>query len=187
MIEASLSFLAWIGVIFIQAAVHVSIFGSRRKVELDGTGTTTSGGPSENDDDVRCPKHHTIRTDGGSDCVPPHMTEHPSEDELDDEEEMSFDGDEPKLFFDLLGQTGSEMVKVSDQRTGSIKIRNNLATVSLFLLQFLTEANFFMFCFFRVVHPSKISSKSRLLEWQRLEFLFDQCCLTSPQTLIQRR
>jgi hypothetical protein len=110
MMESPLFLLAWVAVIAVQAAVHFFIFGARRRCrDRDDLRLLTTDVPK---DDAS-----KLLSQSSSDCAP-RMIEHNFDEDEDDEEaeDTSFDGDEPKLFFDLLDQTGSEMVKVSFSR-----------------------------------------------------------------------
>lgn len=145
MFEGTISYLAWMGVVLIQAVVHYSILGARSRrgaeeadvtVRMDEEKEQSSAKPLAADDQV--PR------------MMPHVT--PSEDE---DEEESFDGDEPQMFFELLEQTGSEMMKVSKRRKGDrddlrIKLRSLTKMFSALL-----------FSSSRVVLRSRISFRSR--------------------------
>jgi hypothetical protein len=139
MFEVTLSVLAWLGVIIVQAAIHFSLGARRRLEELerhplegtllveehpifpDGTRPVLVEEPSESSlfsssQDMILPNHdddevHHIQElqCKGKQAIfttRPHFYE-------GDEEEESLDGDEPQLFFQLLSQTGSEMMNVS--------------------------------------------------------------------------
>jgi hypothetical protein len=141
MFEVTFSIFAWLGVVLVQAMVHFSLGARKRLEELEGhplegailveAHPIFSGGtrpvlvkePSESslisssqdttlsihDDEVyhvqelQCKENQFIFT------TRPHSYE-------GDEEEESLDGDEPQLFFQLLSQTGSEMMNVSAGR-----------------------------------------------------------------------
>jgi hypothetical protein len=115
MLYASISHIAWIIVVCIQAIVHFWIFkGSRRRddIELVNPSKYETNGNIDADEETRSRRRCGLgRSD---DCVPP-MVLHAqvSEDEKEEEpEQETFDGDEPQLFFELLDLTGSEMMKV---------------------------------------------------------------------------
>jgi hypothetical protein len=142
MFEVTFSIFAWLGVVLVQAMVHFSLGARKRLEELeshplegtllaeehpicpDGSRPVLVKEPSESslvsssqdttlsthDDDevyqiqeLQCKEKQVILT------TRPHSYE-------GDEEEESLDGDEPQLFFQLLSQTGSEMVNVSKCR-----------------------------------------------------------------------
>ena len=115
MLHASISNIAWIVVVLIQAIVHIWIFsGSRHRDDSDlGNPSQEKGSACLAVDEVNLKlRRHNL--EASDDHVPP-MVQHAqiSEDEYEEEtEQETFDGDEPKLFFELLDKTGSEMMKV---------------------------------------------------------------------------
>jgi hypothetical protein len=115
MLNASISYLAWIIVVLIQAIVHFWIFkGSRRRddIDLDNPSQEKTYACYAGDEEMLKQRRHNLGI--LEDCVPP-MVPHAqiSEDEYEEEpEQETFDGDEPQLFFELLDKTGSEMMKV---------------------------------------------------------------------------
>lgn len=84
MLEVAAPILAWLSVVLLQALVHFSL-GAKKRESLQ-----------ESDRD----QGHNLSPD---------LVIHTS----DDDEEDSLDGDEPDVFFELLSQTGSEMMSVS--------------------------------------------------------------------------
>jgi hypothetical protein len=114
MLHASISSLAWIIVVLIQAIVHFWICkGSRRRDDIDRANPWNEKTNACIDDEETL-KRRRSGSGKSDDCVPP-MVPHAqiSEDEYEEEpEQETFDGDEPKLFFELLDKTGSEMMEV---------------------------------------------------------------------------
>ena len=115
MLHITVSYLAWIVVVLIQAFVHFWILkGSKRRDEAGLSKSSLDKMDASVADDKRVlklRKHKLVEPD---DQVPP-MVPHVqvSEDEYEEEpEQESFDGDEPLLFFELLDKTGSEMIEV---------------------------------------------------------------------------
>jgi hypothetical protein len=108
MLHLTVSYLAWIIVVLIQAFAHFWILkGSRRKDEV-WLGTSSLDKVDANvADDTKV----IVESDEQVPPMVPHV--HVSEDDFEEEiEQESFDGDEPLLFYELLDKTGSEMIKV---------------------------------------------------------------------------
>lgn len=106
MIEATLSYLAWFSVVLFQAIVHFWILDSRKRTDDDCVPLTAV------DNDTYESKSDPQQLERKTEDDPiPRMVPHTPLSE-DEEEDESFDGDEPKVFFELLEQTGSEMMKV---------------------------------------------------------------------------
>jgi hypothetical protein len=107
MVESTILLYAWMGVILIQAVVHYFILGARRR----------------GDDEVDVSllnekkKEQVVSISVADDDPMPRMTPHVAGD--DEDEEESLDGDEPRVFFELLKQTGSEMMRVSERTSGA--------------------------------------------------------------------
>lgn len=126
MLEASISYLAWFGVYLIQAMVHYFIFGTRRRADEEGRVPEINGVPLKDENEQIAPALEMVHESRTSRMIP-HATS--SEDE--DEEDESFDGDEPQIFFELLKQTGSEMMRVRCTRSRW----NSLRSLTIFCLQ----------------------------------------------------
>lgn len=99
MIELTLSVLAWVGVVLVQAIIHYSVIGARRRIE-DDDGLLLSDAEEEQSE-----------LKGGG--LPQTVNEATVDAHKTNENEEAFDGDEPQMFFQLLEQTGSEMMNVS--------------------------------------------------------------------------
>lgn len=120
MIEATLSYLAWFSVVLFQAIVHFWILDSRKRVEEEDSPQAEAAlvaSNASNSNKIDHPNDEARRDD-----QIPHMVPHTPVSE-DEEEDESFDGDEPKVFFELLEQTGSEMMKVRITPIGSLSLR----------------------------------------------------------------
>jgi hypothetical protein len=114
MFEVTFSIFAWLGVVLVQAMVYFSL-GARK-----GTRPVLVKEPSESslisssqdtslsthDDEVYRVQELQSKEKQVIFTTRPHSYE-------GEEEEESLDGDEPQLFFQLLSQTGSEMMNVS--------------------------------------------------------------------------
>jgi hypothetical protein len=115
MFETTISYLAWIVVVLVQAIVHLWIFGTPRNRVDDTLSVTAVKRDDPNDNDMFTLEHQRQDSAPCDQSVPqtiPHMQI--SEDEFEEEpEQESFDGDEPLIFFELLEKTGSELMKVS--------------------------------------------------------------------------
>jgi hypothetical protein len=99
MVESTISLLAWMVVILIQAIIHYFILGARRRGD-DGEVPVLKEVEEQN---------QSVSKQEATDEPIPRMMPHAiSEDE---DEEESFDGDEPQMFFELLEQTGCEMIR----------------------------------------------------------------------------
>jgi hypothetical protein len=161
MFEVTLSIFAWVGVVLVQAMVHFSLGARKRLEELeshplenallveehpifpDESRPVLVEEPSEssfcNQDDEVYHTKQELQCEGEQVILTtrPHFYE-------GDEEEESLDGDEPQLFFQLLSQTGSEMINVSTVYTD----RRVLACSSILRLRehyFLTNLIFFSY------------------------------------------
>jgi hypothetical protein len=120
MIEATLSYLAWFSVVLFQAVVHFWILDSRKRVDEQGSPQTEVGALGFNE--TNASKINPREEEAPLNEQIPRMVPHTPVSEDEDEDE-SFDGDEPQVFFELLEQTGSEMMKV---RTNSCNRVDNL-------------------------------------------------------------
>jgi hypothetical protein len=114
MFEVTFSIFAWLGVVLVQAMVYFSL-GARK-----GTRPVLVKEPSESslisssqdtslsthDDEVYRVQELQSKEKQVIFTTRPHSYE-------GEEEEESLDGDEPQVFFQLLSQTGSEMMNVS--------------------------------------------------------------------------
>ena len=97
------------GVVLIQFILHYSISGARRRVDEEEVKAPVL----EEVEEQRRLSELPEETEASDESIPSILLHAISEEEDDDEEE-SFDGDEPQMFFELLEQTGSEMMmKVS--------------------------------------------------------------------------
>lgn len=107
MIEVSLSFLAWLSVLFIQALVHIKVVYLRkvrdddepRMIERDSSISSEPMWPSETETKDEIRRISLLSRD-------------PAMDNFDDELEFDF-YDEPPNLKHRLSQTGSEMMNVS--------------------------------------------------------------------------
>lgn len=97
MIEPTLSFIAWMSVVLFQAIVQMSVIRGRK---FDDAGNYGDVAAIEIERD---PKHDSTENERDVDLS-----------EESKEESQSLDGDEPSEFFQLLKQTGSEMMQVSE-------------------------------------------------------------------------
>lgn len=88
MLETGVTILAWMGVFLIQALLHYKLRNGARKHSLTEESCTVK------------------LSEVSSDKVKQQITAE------DEERSESLDGDEPLLFFELLSQTGSEMMHV---------------------------------------------------------------------------
>jgi hypothetical protein len=117
MIETTISYLAWIVVVLVQAIVHIWIFGSRHRGDHPDALSAKEVKRTDHIDNTTHILEHQ-RQDGAPCDQPlpqiiiPNMQVSEDEDEEEHEQE-SFDGDEPLIFFELLEKTGSELMKVS--------------------------------------------------------------------------
>lgn len=143
MVEMTLSLFAWLGVILVQAMIHYLIRSRRRLQEespppleaspivlesllaqqkaslRDNKDETTTTADTEQNTTQDLIRKNSFSTDKTASI----KSTESLEDELDiiqkgsfgldEDDEVSFDGDEPRIFFQLLTQTGSEMMKVS--------------------------------------------------------------------------
>jgi hypothetical protein len=109
MIEATPSYLAWFSVVLFQAILHFWILDSRKRMEEE-VSTQSAVVESNEANEI---KNDPPEIETSVDDEIPHMVPHTPVSEDEDEDE-SFDGDEPKVFFELLEQTGSEMMKVCE-------------------------------------------------------------------------
>lgn len=107
MFESTISVLAWMSVILFQAVVHYHISGAHRR-----RGEEEAVVPALNEENEM--KQSFSSTEIADDPMP-HMMPYAVGEEEDEDE--SLDGDEPRMFFELLEQTGSEMMRVSGKRT----------------------------------------------------------------------
>jgi hypothetical protein len=165
MFEVTFSIFAWLGVVLVQAMVHFSLGARKRQEELEsdplegallveehpifpnGTRPVLVKEPSESsllssslsthDDEVyhvqelQCKEKQVIFT----------TRSHSYE---GDDEEESLDGDEPQLFFQLLSQTGSEMMNVSTGRVLALRCciyRNILFLTNLIFWPFPSQTS----------------------------------------------
>ena len=131
--EMTLSLFAWLGVIIIQVMVHVYIRATRRKpyakdappleaspivleslaqldeVHHDCAKCSIVEDYAQKDDNLSTAKTESIHSiDSIDECD---LSQHEVHC-FDGSDDLSFDGDEPRMFFVLLSQTGSEMMKV---------------------------------------------------------------------------
>lgn len=118
MIEATLSYLAWFSVVLFQAIVHFWILDSRKRADEQGSLHTENAAHTFNETNA-C-KVHPPEDETPLNEQIPRMVPHTPVSEDEDEDE-SFDGDEPKVFFELLEQTGSEMMKVRKKSSNGVK------------------------------------------------------------------
>lgn len=142
MFEMTLSLFAWLGVLLIQAMVHYYLTSKRRAPRLEEEPPPLEASPlvleslgqlhadarknevtSDRDittecnlkeDNLSTAKTESIQSmDSFEDGDWSHR-DHVVDDYLSDSDDLSFDGDEPQMFFLLLSQTGSEMMRVSE-------------------------------------------------------------------------
>jgi hypothetical protein len=116
MFETTIMWVAWIGVVIVQAVVHFWILDSRKRLDDDEVPSPTHPVNEVNNNDnaeisSKSNQHEEKASD--FDQVPRMVPHIPGAEDEDDDEQESFDGDEPQVFFELLEQTGSEMIKVS--------------------------------------------------------------------------
>ena len=142
--EMTLSLFAWLGVIVIQVMVHVYIRTKREKpyakdappleasplvleslAQLDEDSqdlprcATTMDDDAQKDDNMSTAKTESIQSmDSMDECDLSQQDLHC----FDISDDLSIDGDEPRMFFVLLSQTGSEMMKVCCLKNLSVYI-----------------------------------------------------------------
>jgi hypothetical protein len=118
MIELSLSAFAWAGVVLFQAIVHYTVRTQKRKMGRGDCGDpqpaleasplvlelafTPEQIGKEGGARDHCPRTHAVAA----------AASHVVSDELFQDEIDPLDGDEPPVFFELLSQTGCEMMRV---------------------------------------------------------------------------
>jgi hypothetical protein len=173
MFEVTFSIFAWLGVVLVQAMVHFSLGARRRLEELEshplesallveeapifpeGSRPVLVEEPSEtifsnHDDEVY--QVQELQCKG----KPVMLTTRPHSYEGDEEEEFLV-GDEPQLFFQLLSQTGSEMMNVSTDKGSPCLLLYFASTGHLFSNLFLLF--FADFSFHRINCPRADSSE----------------------------
>lgn len=100
--EITLSSFAWIGVVLLNAFVHYSL--KYRKKRADDDVPALDASPLVLERNLKS-ANVSIVSDGAVTAE--------TVGQSFDEEDDSLDGDEPEIFFELLAQTGSEMMSVS--------------------------------------------------------------------------
>jgi hypothetical protein len=125
MIELPLSIVAWLSVVLVQAVIHYVVLGSRRNriqheedLVLEESLSLATTEESLDDQDVSFSSDaFTIQDCGYQGCIIPATPGTPKllgEEDVDGLMDGLMEGDEPQPILELLTQTGTELLKVSE-------------------------------------------------------------------------
>jgi hypothetical protein len=138
MIEIPLSIFAWISVVLVQAVIHYLVLGSRRDriqheadlVLEESLSLATNEGSLDDQDVSFSSDAFSIQVCGFEGCIIPATPGTPTllgEEDVDGLIDGLMDGAEPQPILELLTQTGTELLKVSESRSiigGLRRLRN---------------------------------------------------------------
>lgn len=136
MIEIPLSIVAWISVVLVQAVLHYVVLGARRDriqheedLVLEESLSLATNESSLDEQDVSFSSDtFTIQDCGYQGCIIPATPGTPTLLGEEDDVDGLMDGDEPQpILVELLTQTGTELLKVSESRSisgGLRRLRN---------------------------------------------------------------